>query len=373
MRLRTCIVAEGIVAGGAVLAVILIAVHEPTPQASQPLRSASSPAADAATARLPEGVPIVARAPASTPPAVPEPVVLEAAPPSVETSSGPFSQAGDNELLRPLRDEAVVTWKTNTGGTSLSLRVEFASGARAAFKPEQIHGGSTPRREIAAYRLDRLLGLGRVPPAVGRSFSRDEFVAKAASPADRARFDEEAIAVDGTIRGELSWWVPVLVSPLVNGYPFDETEGIMTWRKMLLPSAEVPEPQRLLLAQLSDLTAFDFLVGNVDRWTGGNLKGNKAQTQLYFLDNTMAFSPDAGTGRTLGYLQRVGKFSRRLVARLRGLTGEEIVAALQDPAPFDYLLSNDEIAGILRRRDVFIGYVDDLIAKHGEAKVLAFP
>lgn len=358
------------------LAVILIALHDPTPspQAAQPRLAARAPVADAVSARLGDGLPSgSATPPSSSPPAVPEPVALEVEPPPIEAPTGPFSLAGDNELLGPLRDEAVVTWKTNTGGTSLSLRVEFASGARAAFKPEQIHGGSTPRREIAAYRIDRLLGLGRVPPAVGRVFARDEFVAKAASPADRARLDEEAIAVDGTIRGELSWWVPVLVDPLVKGYPLDETEGIMTWRKLLLPSADVPETERLLLAQLSDLTAFDFLIGNVDRWTGGNLKGNKAQTQLYFLDNTMAFAPDAGTGRTLGYLQRVGKFSRRLVARLRRLTADEIAAALRDPAPFDYLLSNDEIAGIMRRRDVFIGYVDDLIAKHGEAKVLAFP
>ena len=48
--------------------------------------------------------------------------------------------------------------KLNHGGTSLSLRIDFAGGARAAFKPEQTHPQSDPRRrEIAAYRIDRLL------------------------------------------------------------------------------------------------------------------------------------------------------------------------------------------------------------------------
>ena len=47
--------------------------------------------------------------------------------------------------------------KLNIGGSSLSIRLDFASGARAAFKPHQIWPQSKPRREIAAYRIDRYL------------------------------------------------------------------------------------------------------------------------------------------------------------------------------------------------------------------------
>ena len=44
-----------------------------------------------------------------------------------------------------------------------------------------------------------------------------------------------------------------------------------------------------------------------------------------------------------------------------------------DTGPFDQLLTGPEIKALLARRDVFLGYVDKLIARHGEAKVLAFP
>src|SRR5690606_30512494 len=73
--------------------------------------------------------------------------------------------APDAELLAPLGAARVTRVRWSLGGSSLSLRLAFANGARAAFKPEQVHPQSDPRREIAAYRLDRLLGLGRVPPA----------------------------------------------------------------------------------------------------------------------------------------------------------------------------------------------------------------
>jgi len=71
----------------------------------------------------------------------------------------------DDTLLAPLAATPVTGVKLNHGGTSLSLRLEFRSGARAAFKPQQTHPQSDPRREIAAYRIDRMLGIGHVPPA----------------------------------------------------------------------------------------------------------------------------------------------------------------------------------------------------------------
>src|SRR5687768_5121913 len=70
----------------------------------------------------------------------------------------------DSELLEPLGDGTVTKIKLNRGGTSLSLRLDFSNGTRAAFKPEQTFPQSDPRREIAAYRIDRLLGIGHVAP-----------------------------------------------------------------------------------------------------------------------------------------------------------------------------------------------------------------
>src|SRR5438045_1880159 len=46
--------------------------------------------------------------------------------------------APDAELLAPLGAAKVTRAKLNQGGTTISLRLDFANGARAAFKPEQI-------------------------------------------------------------------------------------------------------------------------------------------------------------------------------------------------------------------------------------------
>ena len=104
--------------------------------------------------------PLVPLGPVATPVRLPR-SYLEVARRPIESVYG----APDDELLAPLGASKVTRIKLNHGGTSLSLRLDFASGARAAFKPEQTHPQSDPRREIAAYRIDRLLGIGHVPPA----------------------------------------------------------------------------------------------------------------------------------------------------------------------------------------------------------------
>ena len=64
----------------------------------------------------------------------------------------------DSELLDPLGDGTVTKIKLNRGGTSLSLRLDFSNGTRAAFKPEQTFLQSDPRREIARDRVVDLVG-----------------------------------------------------------------------------------------------------------------------------------------------------------------------------------------------------------------------
>ena len=56
----------------------------------------------------------------------------------------------------------------------------------------------------------------------------------------------------------------------------------------------IPPEKRPLAAQLSDLVLFDFLTANPDRYSGGNIKMSPDGSQLYFMDNTMAFflNPD---------------------------------------------------------------------------------
>jgi hypothetical protein len=118
--------------------------------------------------------------------------------------------------------------KFNRGGSSVSLRLDFEGGGRAAFKPDQTNLQSIPRREIAAYRVSRLLGLEAVSPAVGRRFKLSELLEKldAGSRDMAARIATEAVVdAEGMVTGELSWWIPVITDAVIEGVRIDAPRG----------------------------------------------------------------------------------------------------------------------------------------------------
>jgi len=287
-------------------------------------------------------------------------------------------EAPDDLLLAPLGATPVVGVKLNHGGTSLSLRLEFASGARAAFKPQQTHPQSDPRKEIAAYRIDRLLGIGHVPPAKPGAFTMDALV-NATEPGVRdytaGRLADEAIARDGVVHGELSWWIPDIRDQMIGPWRVDEDQGMALWTSYLHPKVEVPADVRPVVEQLVSCVVFDVLIDNADRWTGYNTKGSPDKQTLYFMDNTLSFSQFTfGHKTNLDPLFRIEVFPKTLVARLRALTPETIEAALDVGGdPIGPLLTRPEITAMLARRDHLLQYIDGLIAEYGEPSVLALP
>jgi hypothetical protein len=284
----------------------------------------------------------------------------------------------DAELLAPLGATPLTRVKLNHGGSSLSLRLDFASGARAAFKPIQIHPQSDPRREIAAYRIDRLLGIGHVPPAKSAAFAIEDVIA-AADPANRVltatRIGGEAIERDGKLCGELSWWIPEIQRVRLGGRYIDEPDGEQLWAEYLQAGAAIPGELRPMLAQIATVLVFDVVIDNSDRWSGNNTQGSTDDRILYFMDNTLAFSQyTLGHTTNLSRLYRIQVFPRALIGKLRALTAQMISAAL-GPADdvLGPLLSEGELRAMLSRRDHLVEYVDGLIAELGEEAVLALP
>jgi len=319
-------------------------------------------------------------------PAAAEPVVPPAADPAapapgrtgdVEGAVWKFAGHDDEPLLAPLRVGTITRVRFNRGGSSLSLRLDFDNGSRAAFKPDQIHLHSNPRREIAAYRIDRLLAIGRVPPAIGRTFRLEDLT----GAVDRSqawatqRLRTEAIAHHGQVRGELSWWIPVLSDAYIGKSRLDQTDAIVQWRRWLRAGAQIPEDRVELCRQLSIMTVFDFLIDNTDRWTGNNARVSEDGAVLYFMDNTLSFSRSPrGHRKSHVYLERVQTFSRALIERLRRLQRAQVEAVLAvEETPFHPLLTEAEIDALMGRRDQILAYVDQLIATHGEEQVLVFP
>ncbi len=362
MRLGTCIALELAVVAGAVTGGYLAITR--TGELAGDYLSARE--ASAATPRA-------ASAPRLE--ALPAAELRVTAPPLPQTVYG----VPDDLLLAPLGASPVAQVKLNHGGTSLSMRVDFANGARAAFKPEQVWPQSDPRMEIAAYRIDRVLGIGHVPPAKPIALAVDDLVA-ASEPIYRtytaSRIDNEAIASHGIVRGELSWWIPEIRDLRIGAYRVDEDEGIDLWTSYLQVGAAIPREVRSLVEQLAACVLFDILIDNSDRWTGNNTKGSVDGKTLYFMDNTLAFSVfSVGHETNLNPLRKMSVFPRRLVTRLRALTREQLVAALGDGdnAGMGPLLDDDQIHAVLQRRDHLIHYIDAMIAQFGEDAVLALP
>ncbi len=376
MRLRSCVAIELAVAtvvAAACAGAALWGLAELRALDSREARAGAPEVTAAAATTAPQPAP----PPEEVSDAGPAPAAPEEGPPADSPRwMGSFGGKTDHSLLASLREPAITGVRLNRGGTSISLRIDFENGARAACKPSQIHIHSQPRREVAAYRINRLLGLQSVPPAVGRRFRFSDIVDHLENGAHRKRvLAEGSPEKDGTVLAELSWWIPVLEEARIQGFTIDSTDGVVTWKRYIKQGRPVPPDVADIVAQVSQLVLFDFVINNMDRWSGGNVKASEDGRVLYFMDNTMSFGDDDnGHTKTRTYLERAEKFSRRMVAELRRLERDELEAALtSDIEPFEELLTDAEIKSVIARRDYALRYIDRLIEKHGEEAVLVFP
>lgn len=283
-------------------------------------------------------------------------------------AAGTFLGMKDELLMERMKRGEIVQAKLNKGGSSISFRLDFADGSRCAFKPEQTNPQTVPRKEVASYRINRLLGLNRVPPATTRTLHKDELLGKLPGEAQflatrimaETLFDEE-----GFTRGEVSYWIPTILDSHL-----DTTENQLTWWKWMTVGEEIPTDKVELMAQLSDLLLLDLLTNNSDRFSGGNLMMSKDGRILFYMDNTFGFQIEPeGHIRCRTALQRCQKFSRKMVDALRRLDLTSLRAALEaEPG----VLSDVEMRSVLARRDVALQYIDKLIAQSSVDDVLVF-
>jgi hypothetical protein len=174
------------------------------------------------------------------------------------------------------------------------------------------------RYEPAAYRLSRLIGLDRVPPAVLRSFER------------RA--------------GSLQLWVHGAMDEATR-----QKEG-------LEPPSPLAWSQEVAMRRF-----FDALIFNIDRNTG-NILVDRDSWRLWLVDHTRSFAPVTEL-RSLDEVQRCARPVFEAVSALDRARLEQELSPMLDRAELDALEA---------RRLLLVEHLRSLIARRGEQAVL-FP
>ncbi len=363
---------------------LLAACRDPAPSQAPARPAVATPRADRADASITRVAHEQPRRDASVAQAVVDAAAApEAAPAPSPVAHGPadggtrgFLGLDDDALLARICDAPIERVQRNTGGSTVSFRLRLAGAQKALFKPQQQASVANFRAELAAYRMSRLLGLHRVPPACGRLVPRSLLQRTADASGDAAfsqRVMTELLGRADAVPGAVLFWVPGQL---------EEVPGNESYPTLLDLAQPLPPERAALAADLSALVVFDFINDNVDRWSGGNILQQRAApgappSPMLFMDNGASFSAihDGLGARPADQARRLaamGRFSRSLIDRLRALTAQSIRAAMSDD-PLGPCLSDAQISAVLTRRDLVLARVAEALRSHEERDVYAFP
>jgi len=243
-----------------------------------------------------------------------------------------FASWTEDQKEEFLLNAKIVRTETLGAGVTLSSRAELVrDGVKhdAQLQDVEISKPSypTPRGyelnfkdsykfNIAAYRLNRLLGLGMVPVSVPR-----------------------------VVRGKSSavtWWV-------------DNVQ--MTEKTRYLRKLDPPDRTRWN-RQMHTVRVFDQLIYNTDRNLGNLVISDT--WKRWMIDHTRTFR----IHEQLDKPQNLLKCGRELFVSMKELTREEVDRELGD------YLNRTEIKALMARRDLIVTFFEDKIREEGESAVL---
>lgn len=243
------------------------------------------------------------------------------------------SELDDAAKERFLLEAQIVRTRGAPGGVTLSRRATLSLDGLEhdahiqtidEAKPVvSLSGGSeidfrdSYRNNVAAYRLDRLLGLGMIPVTVVRSYE-----GKTAA---------------------FTWWV-------------DDVK--MSEKERYTKKIRAPDTERWN-EQIFVVRVFDQLIYNVDRNLGNLLIDG--DWRVWMIDHTRAFK----IFKALRSEKELGqRCERHMLSALRSLDEPTLRETMKD------LLNQGQIEGLLGRRDRIVAHFDARIADLGEEAVL---
>jgi hypothetical protein len=228
-------------------------------------------------------------------------------------------RAGEIEQML-LTAEPVSVEDVGMGVTKPSKVVLRKDGVEigAAFKPiqrgRQKGFWESYEAEIAAYELDKILGMNMVPPTVERVIDKQ--------------------------KGSLQYWV----------------EDCKLYKEL---QGQAPPRPSEWSHQLSVMKMFDVLIMNKDRNAQNFLVDG--DWHMVLIDHSRAFIGEDDIGKDEKKLPV--QFDRKLVEKLRSLDAASLEASLGK------LLMGGQVKSLIKRRDALLAYLDGLVAERGEARV----
>jgi hypothetical protein len=234
------------------------------------------------------------------------------APPATAPQCANVWQGKTAELEEFLRTAKIERLTDIPVGVTHPRRAYLAAGGPAAsfawkpLRPGMQNGYfESYKSEIAAYELDKMLGLNMVPVVVERR-------------------------IDGDSGAAVLW-----------------LDGVRSWESV----GPLPKPATWGF-QLSRMKMFDDLISNSDR-NKGNLLVD-ADWHIYLIDHSRAFVPE------MKLPQKLQNVDRQLWERMLALTETSLRAQLGT------LLDARQIHTLLRRRDEMQKQIAALVAKNGD-------
>ena len=207
-------------------------------------------------------------------------------------------------------------------GVTKPKRAFFAPGGpvgSVTFKhlPMGRHGGfwDAYQSEIAAYELDRLLGLDMVPVTVERRVGRE--------------------------LASVQMWV----------------EGCRMIKDV--DQAACPNPVEFA-KQVCRQRVFDNLVANIDRNAGNILVDG--QWNIILIDHSRAFAAN-----TMPFEKQMTRIDREMLAKLKALDESGLMKAVRP-----WVLNDGAVRDLLKRRDKIVAHFEKLARERGEAAVFPF-
>jgi hypothetical protein len=221
----------------------------------------------------------------------------------------------DHEIEQALLEGKVLKMEDVPIGVTKPQRARLESGTSFAWKairPGYNKGYmESYKSEIAAYKLDRMLGMNMVPPVVERKHSG--------------------------LTGAAIFWI----------------DNVRGWSVEKPPQG--PEPA--WSQQLTKMKMFDLLIANMDR-NQGNLIYD-ADWHLFLIDHSRAFIDK----KDLKNMTPLGRVDRKLWAKMQALTMEDLDRGLEK------WVGTSEKKALLARRDIMAKNIAEMVKKRGEKSV----